>query len=282
MRVTMIQGALAVALALGGPAVAAAAAAASSATQSAPTDQAPAPVPIEEWSMAKVTAMGREIYRQDTAAWLATDALLAVHSPESLPDLRGWIVVPEGDGQKVRFLQEGPSGYKIGWDVVVTGDKARAVIEPSDGSLTPRETAQWQARQTAIANIGTLRCSANLNVVVVADPDTDNWLVWILTATTNANLIPVGGHYRFRISADGQTVVRRDQLSVGCLNMARPSPDRSDQLDSLFVTQIVSSGPVETHVFLSLQNRIPIYVIHGDTTFMVDGDCIRDISCDFH
>lgn len=281
MRVTTIPAALAVTLALSGPA-AAAPAVPQSATSSTAAEQAPAPVSIEEWSMAKVAAMGREIYRQDTAAWLATDALLAIHSPESLPELRGWIVVPEGDGQKVRFLREGPSGYKIGWDVVVTGDKAGPVIEPSDGNMTPEETAQWQARQTAIDNLGTLRCSASMNAVMVPDPDSDNWLVWILTATTDTNIVPVGGHYRFRISADGLTMIRRDQLSVGCLNLERPRPDPSRQLDSLYVSQVVSSGPVETHVFLSLQNHIPIYVMAADKLFAVEGDCIRDISCEFH
>lgn len=281
MRMTTILAALAATLLPGGMAVAAPVDP-SPATASTAAEQAPAPVPIEEWSLARVTAMGREIYRQDTAAWLATDALLAVHSPESLPELRGWIVVPEGDGLKVRFLREGPSGYRIGWDVVVTRDKAGPVVEPDDGSLTPAETAQWQARQTAIANIGTLRCSASLNAVVVADPDSDNWLVWLLTATTDANIIPVGGHYRFRISADGLTMIRRDQLSVGCLNMPLTGPEHPDRPAGLTVSQIVSSGPVETHVFLSLQNRIPIYVMAGEKVFAVDGDCIRDISCDFH
>ena len=118
--------------------------------------------------------------------------------------------------------------------------------------------------------------------MVVADPDSDNWLVWLLTATTDANILPMGGHYRFRISADGLTVVRRDLLSTGCLNMALTSPDHPQRPEALVVTQIVSSGPVETHVFLSLQHHIPIYVIHDDTTFVIDGDCIRDISCEFH
>lgn len=277
MRMTTIQAALAVTLALTGPAVAAPAIA-PSASASTAAEQAPAPVPIEEWSMAKVTAMGREIYRQDTAAWLATDALLAAFDRDSLTDLRGWIVVPDGDGLKVRFLRQGPSGEKIGWDVVVTDDKAGPVIQPADGSLAPAEAAQWRARQTAIANVGPLRCSANLNTVVVADPDSDNWLVWLLTATTDTNIVPIGGHYRFRISADGLSVVRRDQLSNGCLNMALTSPDHPNRPAALTVTQIVSSGPVETHVFLSLQNRIPIYVAHGDTIFAVEGDSIHEIN----
>jgi hypothetical protein len=120
MRMTTILAALAVTLS--GPALAAPTVAVSPAA-SAPADQTPAPVPIEEWSLARVTAMGREIYRHDTAAWLATDALLAARDRDTLTDLRGWIVVPEGDGLKVRYLREGPSGDRIGWDVVVTGTR---------------------------------------------------------------------------------------------------------------------------------------------------------------
>jgi hypothetical protein len=278
MRVTMMLAVLATALALGGPALAQAAVPSGQAA----TPSLSPPVPIEEWSPDKVNTMGRAIYRQDTAAWQATDALLAAFDRDRLTDLRGWIVVPEGDDLKVRFLRQTPSGFRPGWDVVVTADGAGPVTIPADDPLTARETAQWQARQTALANVGTLRCSANLNTVVVADPDSDDWLVWLLTTTTDANIVPMGGHYRFRISADGLTMVRRDQLSNGCLNMALTSPDRPQRPEALVVTQIVSSGPVETHVFLSLQNRIPIYVIHGDTTFVVEGDCIRDVSCDFH
>ena len=52
---------LAAALLLGGlPSVAAA-------------QRAPDPVPIEEWSLEKVSAMGQQIYRHDVAAWVATD-----------------------------------------------------------------------------------------------------------------------------------------------------------------------------------------------------------------
>jgi hypothetical protein len=159
----------------------------------------------------------------------------------------------------------------------VTGDRAGKVEPATDPALTESESAQFAARQTAAANPGPLRCSATANSVVLKDPDSDGWLVWILTSTTDAGIVPVGGHYRYRISADGKTVLHRDQLSNGCLNMPKQQGPNG-QPAAMVVSQIVSAGPVETHVFLSLQNRIPIYVSAGDKLFAVDGARIRDAS----
>jgi hypothetical protein len=242
----------------------------------ATAQNAPAPVPIEEWSQAKVIAMGQAIYRQDTAAWRATDALLAALSPAEQQTVRGWVVEPSGQDQRVRFLKAAGDGVEAGWDIVVVGDRAGAVTPASDPALTETEQAQYTARQTAAANPGPLRCSASANSVVLHDPDSDGWLVWILTSTTDANVVPVGGHYRYRISADGRSVLHRDQLSNGCLNMRKQSAGPNGQPAAMVVSQIVSAGPVETHVFLSLQNRIPIYVSAGDKLFAVDGARIRD------
>lgn len=239
----------------------------------------PEPVRIQEWSQARVIEMGQAIYRQDIAAWVATDALLAEVAQDQLRALRGWIVVPDGPNQKVRFFKEAPDGFNAAWDVPVVDGKAGAVVAlPNDVKLTSDELAQFAATHTARANIGSLRCSENLNTAVVRDPDGKGWLVWLLTATTENGVVPIGGHYRFLISPDGQTVLRREQLSNSCLNMSMTPPDGSTSALLLFVTQIVSNGPVETHVFLSLLNRIPIYVGVRDRIYEVDGAQIRDAS----
>lgn len=242
----------------------------------APEERAPTPVPIEEWSQAKIIAMGQAIYDQDTAAWRATDALVAAISPDDLGKVRGWVVEPSGRDQRVRFLKAAGDGVEAGWDIIVAGERTGPVT-PAPTALSESERAQFTARQTAAANPGPLRCSAKANSVALKDPDSDGWLVWILTSTTDANVVPVGGHYRYRISADGKTVLHRDQLSNGCLNMQKQqAPDGRPA--AIVVTQIVSAGPVETHVFLSLQNRIPIYVGAGDKLFAVEGARIRDAS----
>lgn len=236
------------------------------------------PVPIEEWSTDKVGEMGKAIYRQDVAAWVATDALAAHLAPAQLgPPLVGWIVVDQGDNQLVRFIRQDGDTLHPAFDIPVHDGVAGTVVPVSGGELSPTETAAFRARQTAIGNIGRLRCSRTMNTVVLDDPDGDGWLVWLLTATTDANIIPMGGHYRFRISADGSTVLRRDMLSNGCMNMPRQQQSSDSQPSALVVGQLVSNGPVETQVFLSIQNHLPIYVMAGDQLFEVAGAVITKV-----
>lgn len=239
-------------------------------------DPATTPIPITEWSRAKVIAMGQEIQRQDVASWVATDALMAKFQGTPPAGLAGWIVVPDGRDLRVRFIRMQDDTAVAGWDVVVRNGRPGEVMDVADGVLTPQERARFRARQTAAANIGRLRCSPRMNSVVVDDPDSDGWLVWLLTSTNDANIVPMGGHYRFLISADGATVQQRDMLTNSCLPMSRVAP-QGGQTAALNISQIVSSGPVETHVFLSLQQRLPIYVVAGDNLFEVNGASIRDV-----
>ncbi|WP_420478623.1 hypothetical protein [Brevundimonas sp. FT23028] len=240
-------------------------------------ERAPDPIPVEEWSQARVIAMGQAIFRRDQAAAVATDALLAHLNGRQPPaGLAGWIVVDQGPDLLVRFVRLEADSVRPAFDIPVRNGRAGAVSPVETGTLSATELAQFRARTTAASNIGRLRCSRQLNAVVLDDPDSDEWLVWLLTATTDANVVPMGGHYRFRISADGSTVIRRDMLTNSCLSLRKADAD-GRQVVALSMSQIVSSGPVETHVFLSLQNRMPIFVAAGDGLFEVNGAAIRDV-----
>lgn len=240
-------------------------------------ERGPVPVPIEEWSPDKVIALGREIYVQDIAAWVGTDALLAALTEAEEATIRGWVVLGDGATRTVRFLKADGDGVAPGWDVKVANGQAAPPVPATDTAMTGETLVRFQALQTAIANMGTLRCG-RYNSVVARDPDSDDWLVWLLASTGEAGVVPIGGHYRFHISADGQTVVRRDQLSNGCMSMRAPQKADPNGPQLMFVTQLVSAGPVETHVFLSMQNRVPIYVAAGDRVFAVEGDRIEDVT----
>lgn len=239
--------------------------------------KAPDPIPIEEWSLDKISAMGEAIYDHDRAAWVATDALLA-HLVGGAPTagLAGWIVVEDAEALRVRFLRHVGGALTSAFDVPVRGGRAGAVEIPADPTLSAVEQASFRARQTAIDNIGLLRCSQNLNTVVLDDPDSDGWLVWLLTPMPDNGAIPIGGHYRFQISADGGAVLRRDQLSNTCFFAERPPADASGAM--LFYTQIVSKAPVETHVFLSIQNQMTLVIMADDRYFSVGGTRIADIT----
>lgn len=232
-------------------------------------DDRTAPVPIEAWSLDRISELGREIHRHDIAAWVATDVMLAQTNGAPPPDLRGWIVSPRNEDLVVRFVRLDGDVIRPGWDVVVQEGVAGSLITATDTILSDAEQAQFQARQTAIANLGELRCTPSFNSIVLKDPDGEGWLVWMLAATSEAGVIPVGGHYRFRISADGRSVLMRDQLSNGCLNMR---PEGEDVV--MFVTHMLSDTPVETHVFLSLINGMALYVAAGDFIYAVEGDRI--------
>lgn len=239
--------------------------------------RAPDPIPIEEWSLDKISSMGEAIYDQDVAAWVATDALMA-HLGDKAPPagMAGWIVVKDDQAQRVRFVQNTDGVLSSAFDVQVQGGRAGPVEVPADGTLSATEQASFWARQTAIDNIGRLRCSQNLNTIVLDDPDSDGWLVWLLTPTPDNRAIPLGGHYRFRISADGGTVLRRDQLSNSCFFAERPTGEAREAM--LFYTQIVSKAPVETHVFLSIQNQLTLVIMANDRYFSVGGARIADIT----
>ena len=240
-------------------------------------ERAPDPVPIEEWSLERISAMGQAIFRQDQAAWVSTETLLA-HLADAPPpgDMAGWIVVDEGDAQRVRYLRRKGEDLRAAFDILVRNGRAdpvRVVDEP----LSEPEMAQVRARMTAGENIGRLRCSQQMNAVAVVDPDSDEWLVWLLTPMPDDGKIPVGGHYRFRISSDGKQVVRRDQLSNACFFAERPPAGQRENA-MLFYTQIVSQTPVETHVFLSIQNQITLVIVAGERFYSVGGARIADIT----
>lgn len=240
-----------------------------SAAQDAP------PTPIEAWSLAKVQRLGQALYDQDIAAARGSDALFARFNGQPPPDLAGWIVLGEGRNQTVRFLAADGDTFRAAFDIPVRSGRAGDVVEVPDTILPPDQLAMFRARLTAANNIGSLRCTPRYNAVVLDDPDSDGWLVWLLASTNQSNQLVMTGHYRFRISADGSEVLRRDQLSASCI--IQTFDPTQGQLAALNISHIVSPQPVETHVFTSLLYRLPIYVVAGDKLYGVEGARIREV-----
>lgn len=246
-------------------------------TEAAPTPQTrdpEAPTLIDPWPLEKVSRLGDALYRQDIASARGTDALVARFGQDGLPqDLRGWITVPEGRNHRVRFVAERDGRMVAAYDIVVVGERAGPAEDADGEPLSAEQQAMFDARLTAASNIGALRCTPRYNPVVMKDPDSDSWLVWLLASTTDPNQVIMTGHYRFRVSADGQAVLNRDQLSASCVIQPRPPGEAM----GLGVSHIVSDLPVETHVFTSLLYRLPVYVIIGDKTWHVNGARIREV-----
>jgi len=224
---------------------------------------------IRQFSQMQLESFGQQIDYQDGQAAQASDVLFAQKDRKTLEaeKVRGWIVEPGIDSATVRFLREGPTGLEAAYDVVFTEAIVPAVAPyikvPADRTLRPDEIAQYSARVLALKNIDR-PCSDHYNTVALRDPEGDGWLVWALAASTDPKLTFVGGHYRFTISKDGTQIVRKDPLSRACLTMKRQEPPPGGKLAAQISMQLVSEIPVETHVWLSLQSKLPSIVITPD------------------
>lgn len=219
---------------------------------------------IRQFDIATIEKLGRDIYAQDQVAWHATDALMALHSDAEMrrEKVRIWIVEQGPEGQRVRFIREGENGPEAAYDIDGAPDTPHVSV-PQDRALTDAEKGQFQARLQAMTHIAR-SCSDRYNSVALPDPEGDGWLVWALAATTKPKTWFVGGNYRFTVSKDGNTIMRTDALSRGCLTMAEPAQQAGRQVAAQVSSQLVSSIPVETAVFVNLQSGLPMYVATPD------------------
>lgn len=233
--------------------------------------------PIRDFSLDVIEALGQEIHRRDMAAATATDIMLDQRLDLDAYPLRGWVVTEDAVGLLVAFVGEYDGEYRAVFDVRPdqTGERRFALSEGR--ALSTEEATQFRARvvsQSAIAE----PCSDRYNSVILKDPESDDWIVYWLAATTQPGAIVLGGHYRVIVSADGQEVVSADRLSRSCIAI-EPAPRSSEEeTAAAVVSHLVSPTPVETHVFASLLHRKPIYVLtENDTVWAVEGASIRKV-----
>lgn len=213
------------------------------------------PVQVSDFPLPTVERLGLELYFQDQLAWKASDAL--TEAKHDLKGLRGWIVIDERPVFRVRFIRGAASGVEAAYDVVYDGKAKFGVSQPVDRRLSAAEQAQFNARTTARNDVPSYCVGEPYNTVVLPNPDGAGWLVWLLQPMTVANTYPITGHWRYLISADGESIVRRDRLGNSCLSM-----ETKDKV-AIMVTNIVSQAPLETHVFTSYAAKLDIFVLTG-------------------
>jgi hypothetical protein len=229
------------------------------------SEPATKPAPIREFDAATLSRLGREIYLHDQLAWKATDVVMAQVGLERLQKDggRGWIVdTSETNSPIVRFLRSGADGLESLCDIAFQPGKNPELIVPQNRALTKAQVVQAVALETAKARFdqGDLAwCGGNPNTVVLTDPDGSGFLVYFLRAKPTMDQVPIGGHYRFTVSAGGKKVERVDRLFASCLTLPKQSPN-GGKTEFLVMSHVISPTPIETHVFLSLQEGVPFLV----------------------
>lgn len=219
---------------------------------------------IRSFPIPTIVALGKELYRRDHMASTAFDALFAAYPKAQELPLRGWITQADKENQRVYFIQERDAHYSLAYVATFRGDAAPA-IEDSQGATLPEFVAKrFLARRAAVAAIPKFMAES-YNFEVLDAPDGKGFLVYGLASTKDPDEVVVGGHYRVTVSADGQ-VQQVDALSRSFLVLHRQSPDvpKGSGVVGLSMSHIVSNTPVETHVYVSLLHKIPLYVATSD------------------
>jgi len=238
----------------------------------APQARPPFPAP-DLGKLSPTELFGYRIYQLDQAAWVATDA--ALKSGLSATPIQGWLAVPSGSSFLVRFI--GPCGSASCSYIDV--QLAEQALPPKVVRLEPpvalpeEHAAMWRARQLAVAS-KFRACTPKYNTVVVPTEQDGAvaWRVYLLAASEDPEEVVLAGHHRITVTSDGRSIISSEALSKSCIVS---KPELNQDLAGLFITHVLNPEPIETHVFTSLNYRVPLFVGTKRGTFQVEGASIR-------
>lgn len=221
-------------------------------------------------SLSETERLGWQIYLHDQAAWKATDAFL--RSDPDMTGMQGYITEQRSpDTVLVRFI--GTCGDELcpRFDVTVTGESVD--VQQVRGALTESQTASFRARQLAV-NSGYRMCTPNYNSVVLETEHLGEraWRIYLLAASREPDTLVLSGHHRFLASGDGRHLIEREPLSNGCMVGTAPA-----EIAAPFVTHVLHDLPQETHVFTSLDYRMPLFVGTETGLYKIEGASIEQV-----
>jgi hypothetical protein len=217
---------------------------------------------IRAFSVAQLEALGRTLYEIERRTDIAVDLMNEHYNPDE-EKIGAWVT--EGEPRKllVRFVRFTESGAEPIFDA-----KFDELLLPSFSSaqgetLSPFQESQLTARRVVQPHL-TAPCSRHYESVVLKDPTRAGLLLYALALEDNHTDIMLGGHHRFSLSADGRRMLQADALSTSCASATLAQLQASDGTQGVAVRANLSDTPLEIHVYLSLRNRIPLYVVTRD------------------
>lgn len=224
---------------------------------------------------------GQLLHAFDQAAWHATDKMLddarATGRLDALKaQLGGWVVQPSRDAtlEVIFFDRNAAAPNRIyaarladgGTRVISSGfaEQDAAISDPA----TLRLIAARAAALTAIERTPVLLCNSQPFNIAVLPPDTPDGPipVYVLTAQSDLDHVPFGGHTRIMVSADGQADAMHP-FTKACMDL--PTRQAKGAPTALVATQLLDPLPTEVAVFTMLAAGLPLYVATPDQRIWV-------------
>ena len=219
-------------------------------------------------AVAQAERLGQALYQKDRAAWVATDELQRRGVLAGEQRVRGWVTEEVHGIFRVNFMGgslEAPLVYyqvDIGQGRVVQD----SFLTFKDGATpSPQAVSMWKARTTALAG-SNVPCEGNYNTVVLPSGGDavrpNGYYVYLLWATTDPQVMNIGGHLRVETTPDGARVLATKSFSNSCFAMQKQSEDvpPGTTVAALVVTHVLAPTPEENHVFVSMAHNQKLIV----------------------
>ena len=140
------------------------------------------------------------------------------------------------------------------FDLRTVESLGRQLYEHENQSPKSLSGTEARALDSAKAALGA-RIDKSHKFIVLHDPTKSGYLVYALATSKDPDDVVFGIHYRVTVSADGNKAERVDGLS-----RTRLVVNKSETSVAVWANQLVSTLPLETHVYLSLLHSMPLYV----------------------
>ncbi len=218
--------------------------------------------PIRQFDVPTMEALGIRLFQQDEVARIGSTILFRERPEAQNVILDGWISEIEEGAVRLHFFHRPDStstDLKHAY-VIHMGDTEPRVEDRRSEPVPMHLEAQVAARRSAMQAIRSY-FRTPYNFEVVADPDGEGWLVYALAATREPGKMVMTGHKRVTVSADGKTVESVDHLSSSLVITDMPPPSETDKVEPAYVSHMVSSTPVETHLFTALLYQTPLDIV---------------------
>lgn len=237
-------------------------------TAAAPPAPALQPSAEEEALLKRAVDRGALIFAYDRAAWVASDEMMAkVAKPAER--IGGWVVDGPPAAPTVIFFDKDEANPKAVFVVAIDRGRiasAKLLGPGDDRSLSADRLRLIAARAAAVKKFsadGLSGCSDGQLNTVVLPPERPSGpvLVYILSAQTETDYLPFGGHYLIEVDSGGKAG-RVRKFTNSCISLPLNPPHAKDEVSmGLVISHLLDPVPTEIHVFSALAAVLPVRVI---------------------
>jgi hypothetical protein len=249
---------------------------------------APAPKPMMEVAIpsdlvdqiSRSSEIGRHLFVLDRVAAIGSDVLFKNVQDPASRGVRGYLALPEAgaagssrDHFLVSFFTE-DTPPRVVYEIRLTRGQ-----QPAFEAFDPPKPADAafvtlvRARQLAISALTAVPQPLNPLVLPASFNGENGILVYLLAGTVTPNVAVLGKHYRFLFPKDASAISYMLPLSKEIIEIPTRATNGATP-EALAVTQVVTDFPLETHVLVSLQIALPIFVATRRGMWRVEGDRI--------